>query len=563
VKGALLLFLGLGTAACAAADPIPIAGPSLPPTQAPPPANPAGPAHSPAGNPNPAKPPAARRLVFDVREYGAKGNGVALDTTPVNRAIAECYAAGGGTVFFPAGTYRIGTVEMLSNVTLFLDAGSVLKGSGNIRDYPPIPYSSEERNTALIVAIAAHDIAITGRGTIDGNGDAFAKKGQAYDDRDYVAAYTRQGEGYHAVNDLPDDGPVAFTARPGILILLLNCQGIQVSDVRIVNAPNWCLHAACSQDVVFSRIEIRSSLLLPNSDGIDGSFCRNVRISDCNIEAGDDAIAFGPCADGYGSRTTENIVVENCTLSSRSAGIRIGWGAHTGASDFRNLVFSNIVIRDSNRGIGLFVRAGESIENVLFSNVIIETRLFRGKWWGKAEPIHISAVRARWSTGPMGRIRNVSFEGVMIEGEQGIVVSGCDDSTIEDVTFDRIRLMLKNGPLLRSFGGNFDFRPAVDGHLKIFKHDIPALFASHVKNLAVEHVDVDREESLPDFFRYGLEVENFDGLLVDGFRDRQFKPEEPNPRVAIRLSNGRNVTMSNCAAKREDRRFVAEDNVEP
>jgi hypothetical protein len=564
MKNALLFILGVSTAVCGTPGTDGHSNPSPAPPQTPSAANiVAGPAQASAEGPRDDRALSRSRSAYDVREFGAKGDGVALDTIPVNRAITECNRAGGGTVLFPAGTYRVGTIELLSNVTLSLDAGSVLKGSGDMRDYPPIAYTSEDRNTSLIVAIGAHDIAITGRGTIDGNGDAFAIYGQAFKQPDLVAAYTRQGEGYHAVNDLPDDGPVMHTARPGILVLFLNCQGIQVSDIKIVNAPNWCLHAACSQDIVFSRLEIKSSMLLPNSDGIDGSFCRNVRISDCNIEAGDDAIAFGPCADGYGSLPTENVVVENCVLSSRSAAIRIGWGTHSGAFNFRGFLFSNIVIHDSNRGIGIFVRGGESIENVIFSNLVIGTRLFRGDWWGKGEPIHLSAVRADWSQGPMGRIRNVSFSNVIIESEQGIVVSGCEGSTIEDVTFDRISLKLRDGPLVRSFGGNFDYRPAADDHLKVFKHDIPALFGNRVKNMTVRHLAVDREESLPDFFRYGIDVENFDGLVIDGLVDRQFQPHGQNSKVAIRLHDGRNVTLSNCAARLDDSRFVAADEVEP
>lgn len=500
---------------------------------------------------------------FNVRGFGAKGDGVALDTDSVNRAVAECNREGGGTVFFPAGTYKVGTINLLSNVTLFLDAGSVIRGSGDMRDYPPIPYTSEDRNTTLFFANGAHDIAITGRGTIDGNGDAFACYDQADKERDFLASYTRQGDHYYDINDLADDGPVRHKSRPGILVLLLNCQGIQVSDITFVNAPNWNLHAACSRDIVFSRLEIKSSMLLPNSDGIDCSFCSNVRINDCNIEAGDDAIAFGPCAVGYGTLRTENVVVENCTLSSRSAGIRIGWGAHSGASDFRNMIFSNIVIRNSNRGIGIFVRAGESVENVMFSNMVVETRLYKGKWWGKAEPIHLSAVRAAWSKGPMGRIRNVSFSNLILEGEEGIVIAGCKDSVIEDVTLDRIRQKLTNGPLVRSFGGNFDLRPAGDESLRVFKHDIPALYADHVKNLTVRDVVVERDPSLPDFVRNVLQIEDFEGLTIKGFDDRQLPLNGNSTHVAIFLRDGRRVTISDCAGNLEDTAFVSALNVKP
>jgi polygalacturonase len=533
--------------------------------------NPTDVAQATGDNPRAPQTRSVNGLAYNVRDFGAKGDGVTLDTASINLAIDRCNGAGGGTVFFPTGVYRVGTIVILSNVTLFLDAGAVIKGSGDMRDYSLLPYSSENRNSTLLLACGAHDIAITGRGTIDGNGDAFAFYDQADKERDFLGSYTRQGDRYYDINDLPDDGPVRHKDRPGILILLLNCQGIQVSDIKIVNAPNWNLHAACSQDIVFSRLEIKSSMLLPNSDGIDASFCRNVRISDCNIEAGDDGIAFGPCADGnhgtpflpaadyHGPAATENIVVENCTVSSRSAGIRIGWGAHS----FKNLLFNNIVIRNSNRGIGIFLRDRESIENVIFSNIIIETRLFKGKWWGKAEPIHLSAVRAEWSKGPMGRIKNISFTNVILDGEAGIVVAGCKDSVIEDVTFDRISQKLTDGPLVRSFGGNFDYRPAVDESLKVFKHDIPALYADHVKNLTIRHFDVDRDLSLPDFVRKGLEIENFDGLTVDGFNDRQFPPNGKGESVAIYLRNGRKVTISNCAATLEDKSFVSQENVKP
>lgn len=500
---------------------------------------------------------------YNVRTFGAKGDGVSLDTAAVNRAISECSRAGGGTVSVPAGTYLVGTLTMLSNVTLDLEAGSVLKGSGNMGDYPPLAFTSEERNTALIVAVGAHDIAITGRGTIDGNADAFAHYGQADKEPDCVVSYTRQREHYNDIGELPDDGPVTHGPRPGILILLLRCERIQVSGIHIVNAPNWCLHAACSQDVVFSRLEIRSSMLLANADGIDGSFCRNVRVSDCNIEAGDDAIAFAACADGYGTLNTENVVVENCTLVSRSNAIRIGWGAHSGHSDFRNLLFSNIVIRDSNRGIGLYIRADESIENAIFSNIIIETRLYKGRWWAKGEPVLLSAVPADWSKGQMGRIRNIRFSNLMVTGEEGIVVSGCRESVIEDVSLEGISQRMTDGPLVRSYGGNFDFRPAADEALRVFQHDIPAVFASHVKNLSIRHMTVDRDQALPDFVRDGLDVEDFDGLTVDGFEHRQLPPNGNAPGIAIRLRDGARAEIRNCAGGLGDAGFASAENVRP
>jgi hypothetical protein len=480
-----------------------------------------------------------RRPVWNVADFGAKGDGAVLDTAAVNRAIAACNRAGGGTVFFPAGVYRTGTLRLLSNVTLYLDAGSVIRGSADVRDYPPFPCTDEERNTALIVAIGAHDISITGQGTIDGNADAFGLYDQPQGGPDFTASDTRQGAAYNRVNDLPDDGPVAFHPRPGILIVLIQCRGILISDIKIVNAPNWCLHPACSRDIVLTHLDIRSSMLIPNADGIDASRCSNVRISDCNIEAGDDGIAFAVCADTFGQGICENNVVDNCTIRSRSAAIRIGYSAY----DIRNLAFSNIVIHDSNRGIAVQARSTETIENISFSNIIVGTRLFKGKWWGKAEPILLSSASGPGSAGRRGEIRDVRFTNMMLEGQAGIVVAGAEDSEIRDVSFDGIRLALRDGPLVRSFGGNFDFRPAKNGHLNVFRHDIPALYASRVNGLTVRHMDVVRDPSLPDFFRDGLVVEDSDGVTVDGYRDSQLLSPGRDRGLAVRLVDDRNATV--------------------
>lgn len=476
---------------------------------------------------------------YNARDFAATGDGSTLETLALNRAIRACHAAGGGTVLIPAGTYLTGTIELLSNVTIHLDSGAIVKGSPNLADYRVLPYTSELRNTALIFADRATNVAITGRGAIDGNGDAFAIYGEADTSRDFDAKYTRQGEAYFAINDLPDDGPVKHKARPGILILFAHCRDILVRDIKLMNAPNWCLHVACSEDVLLTGLDIKSSLLLPNSGGLDVSLTRNVRISDCNISGGDDAIAFSPCADGFGDGIAENIVVENCILLARSAAIRIGWGQH----DFRNLLFNNIVIRDSNRGILINARYAERIENIVFSNITIETRLYKGKWWGKGEPIHISAV-AEFEDERRSRVlRNVSFTNITASGDHGIVLYADDRSTIEDVRFDNLRVTIRPTPLQESFGGNFDLRPLWDPTRKVFAHDIPAFYARGVKRLTLWDVDVDWAEHLPEFCRHAIEIEQFADVTIDGFRGRQAHLAHADSDAAIVLRDGKDATV--------------------
>ena len=501
--------------------------------------------------------PTAELPSHNVKHYGAAGDGATLDHGAVNRAIAACHAAGGGTVFVPSGTYLIGTVELLSDVTLHLDAGALLKGSPNLADYRVLPYSSELRNTSLIIADGARTVAITGRGAIDGNADAFSLPGEADTWRDFEAEYTRQGEAYLQINDDPEDGPVKHKPRPGILILMRQCRDVMVRDIKLANAPNWCLHVACCEDVLLTGLDIKSSLLMPNSGGLDVSLTRNVRISDCNIAAGDDAIAFSPCADGFGTGIAENIVVQNCVLLARSAAIRIGWGMH----DFRNLLFNNIVIRDSNRGIVLNARYGETIENVVFSNILIETRLYKGKWWGKGEPIHISAV-AELADEPRARaIRNITFSNVTATGDHGVVLYCEGKSTVEDITFDQCRLKLRTGPLQESFGGNFDLRQFWDPARKVFKHDIPALFARGTKRLALRNVAVSWGDGLPDFCRHAIEIELFEELVIDGFHGRQAHAGETNPDAAIVLRDGSDAVVRGAKLAAGGGRLLAAERV--
>ncbi|HYD82534.1 MAG TPA: hypothetical protein VEA63_00750, partial [Opitutus sp.] len=254
----------------------------------------------------------------------------------------------------------------------------------------------------------------------------------------------------------------------------------------------------------------------------------------CTIEAGDDAIAFSPCADGFGSGVAENITVTNCVLHARSAAIRIGWGQH----DFRNLLFSNIVIRDSNRGILIQLRQGERVENVVFSNIVIETRLYRGKWWGKGEPIHISALAERADETRQRTLRNVSFNNVTATGDHGVVLYADDRSTLEDITFSGVRLRVVPSPLQVSFGGNFDLRPHWDPSYQVFRHDIAAVFASGVKGLRLRDVTVTWAEGLPDFFRHAVEIERFTDVTIDDFRGRQAQVERSDHDAAIVLRDG-------------------------
>lgn len=133
-------------------------------------------------------------------------------------------------------------------------------------------------------------------------------------------------------------------------------------------------------------------------------------------------------------------------LESASTGVRVGYGRNP----IRNCVFQNLVIYNSHRGLGVFARDEGNIENLLFQNITIRTRLYSGHWWGKGEPIHVSAIRQNPAV-PVGRIRRVTFSNILADSEGGVVVYGTPKSPIEDLTIHNLRLTVTAGPLAAGF----------------------------------------------------------------------------------------------------------------
>ncbi len=506
-----------------------------------------------------------RARSFCITDFGAVGDGQTVNTNAVTNAVKACADAGGGTVTVPAGTYLTGSFELFSNVNLHLEAGARLKGSTNLSDY-----RLADRTYGLIRAKDADNIAITGPGIIDGSGTTFMdtetmRNYPQWKAPDLDPNYTRQGPDYMQAKFGTQDGPYVYHARPGRIIRLLNCTNILLRDITIVDAPSWTVHFDACTDVTVTGIRIKNSLLVPNSDGIHCTSCKNVHICDCEISAGDDCIALTCIGDrrhqdilgGEPSTGTssENITVTNCTLQSRSAAVRVGY---TGG-DIKNCTFSNLVIRESNRGLLVNVRERGSVEKLLFQNITIETRLHTGHWWGQAEPIHVSAIKADPNTPQLGVIKNVRFENIIAESESGIVVFGSDQSRIQNLSFENVSLKIKNSPLNDSYGGNIDLRTAYDMSLALFRHDIPALYATHVDGLQIQDFAVEWEDDLPDFFNHAIHCENFNDLLIDGFRGRQ--PHIGDSRAAVALNNGSNVTIRNCTAADDAGTFLSHSGI--
>jgi parallel beta-helix repeat protein len=430
----------------------------------------------------------------DVAGFGAKADGRTLNTKAINQAISACSRAGGGTVFFPAGEYLSGSIELLKNVTLYLEAGAVIAGSTNLEDYAleKAPGRAAPTRAGLLTARNANNIAITGRGVIEGNGMFFVDptKLKLREALDYDKKYTRQGEDFMNPKFGTADGPLEPKDRPNNLLRFFNCTNILISGVTIQNSPIWTVNFVQCERVNMTGVAINSfgsGRRVPNDDGIDLVETKYVHISDCDIQNGDDGIAV------LGG---EKITVANCTLSSRSAAVRVGFAG----ADIRDCVFANLVIFDSNRGLAVNVRGSNSIENVLFSDIVIKTRLVTGHWWGKGEPIQVSAVPWKAQIDHIGHIKNVRFRNITAESPSGIIVYGCEQSVIKDLLFQDVKVRINNGPLQESYGGNFDLRGCRDVAKAVFAHDIPAFYGRYVDGVKIDGLEVEWAEGLPPFF---------------------------------------------------------------
>jgi hypothetical protein len=249
----------------------------------------------------------------------------------------------------------------------------------------------------------------------------------------------------------------------------------------------------------------------------------------------------------YGNKSiyAENMSVTNCQLRSSSAGIRIGYGQHP----IRRCIFSNITIYDSNRGIGIFAHDTTDIEDLIFNNIIIDTRLYNGHWWGHGEPIHLSCV-SRFRGEDAGQIRNVSFSNIIATGEQGIILFGKKESRIENISFNNVKLFIRKGRETLNYGGNFDLRPAAEKAMQIFEHDIPGLYAQFVRNLSISGFEFSWDSRLPDFFTNAIEVNEFEDVRIDRFQGEASFNSRDN--AAIKISNGKNFRITNSKYQVED-----------
>ncbi|MGA2269689.1 MAG: glycoside hydrolase family 28 protein [Bryobacteraceae bacterium] len=451
------------------------------------------------------RPAAGRAGGFNVRDHGAAGDGAHLDTKAIQDAVDACARAGGGTVFFPAGAYLSGTIVLKSRVTLDLDAGAVLLGSKNLQDYPSfVPalrsFTDTYTEKSLIYAEGLQDIGIRGRGVIDGQGAAFK-------------------------------GP--YKVRP-YMMRFVSCRNVSVTDVTIQNSPMWVQHYLACDEVEIRGIRVHSRVN-GNNDGIDIDCSQRVRISDCEISSGDDAIVLKATA----GRPSKDVVITNCVLSTACNALKLGTESNGG---FENIAISNCTIYDTRlAGIALEMVDGGVLDRISISGIVMN---------GVAAPVFIRlGDRARPFTEggarpPVGKLRNVSISNVQAvgAGHIGCAIAGLPGHVIENVVLENLRLTFAGG------GKRADaHREIPENAEKYPEHSmfgtLPAygFYCRHVKGLSLRNIETG---FVQDDERPALVCDDVEGLELAGSAFAGAPEAEPS----VRLKQVQDAFVHGCRA---------------
>jgi polygalacturonase len=449
--------------------------------------------------------PDTKSAIYNVRDFGAVGDGRTSSTAAIQKAINNCAENGGGAVLLSAGSFLSGTIYLKSNVALHLSAGSVLLGSTNLEDYPVTvqafrSYTDNYTNKSLIYGENLQNVTIEGSGVIDGQGAAFK-------------------------------GP--YKVRP-YLIRLVTCQNVLVKDVTLKDSPMWVQHYLACDDVHVRGVTVRSRVN-HNNDGINIDCCHRVCVSDCNIWSGDDAIVLKSTA----SRACENVVITNSVLSSLCNAIKMGTESNGG---FKNVVVTGCSIYNTNlAGIALEIVDGGVLDQVVVSGITmrnVRVPIFL-RLGDRARPYKKDVKRPS-----VGVFRNVTISDIEASASSnlGCSITGLPNHEIENVTLSNIRISVPGG------GTEEDAKKAVPEKPEAYPEctmfgTLPAygFYCRHVRGLRLRNVQLTCRE--PDM-RPALVFDDVQRAEIEALHARCMKNGSP----LLRLIQVKEVFIRGCVA---------------
>jgi polygalacturonase len=432
----------------------------------------------------------AQNTWTNVVSNGADRTGKVKCTEIINKLIDKLAADGGGTLFFPGGTFLTGPIIMKSNITLYIDAGATIKFSDDFDDYLPMVLSRWEdvrvKNfKSQIYAYQCENIAIKGGGHLDGQGKKWwdfmrTAVSKQQPESKWQEIFRKENSDLLAKN--PYISAKNNFLRPP-MVTTYECKNILIEGVSFSNPPFWTIMPAFSDNITVNGITVENPSDSPNTDGIDLSSCRNVHISNSHFSVGDDCIVIKSGRDEDGreaGRPTENITITNCTMLKGHGGVVIGSEM---SGNVKRVTISNCVFEGTDRGIRIKTMRGRGgvIEDIRVSNVVMYNMVNEGV----LITLRYQATKPEPLSERTPSVKNVQISGVTVRGgDRPIAVYGLEEMAVSQISFSDIQSTTKRGILL-------------ENALEISLHDIrleikegSALEAKDSKGISYDKVSV-------------------------------------------------------------------------
>ncbi|MEI6945941.1 glycoside hydrolase family 28 protein [Paraflavisolibacter sp. H34] len=424
--------------------------------------------------------PTFKKDTFNIVRYGAKPDGATLNTESINKAIKACSQKGGGVVYVPGGVWLTGPVVLQNNVNLHLGRSAILLFTADFNQYPLVEGNYEGkpsmRNQSPVSGKGLHNVAITGSGVIDGNGDHWRMVTKdALTERQWKAKVASGGL-------VSEDGRVWYPSEktklaskmkePGAILpgkttkdyeavkdflrpTLLNltaCRNVLLEGVTFQNSPSWCLHLLLCQDLTLKNVSAKNPAYAQNGDGLDLESCKNVLVDGCTFDVGDDGICIKSGKDEEGRKRgvpTENVVIRNSFVYKGHGGFVIGSEMSGGA---RNIFISDCSFMGTDKGLRFKTARGRGgvvedifVKNIFMKDIVDEAIYFDMYYFTKApaagEQVEVPAV-----TEATPQFRNFHISNVVCQGaKKGIFIRGLPEMSVKNIAIANTVLKADKG----------------------------------------------------------------------------------------------------------------------
>jgi len=433
------------------------------------------------------KSPVFKKDTLSIKKYGAVSDGNTLNTKSINATIDALSKKGGGVVLIPSGLWLTGPVVLKNNINLHLAAGATLLFTADKNEYPLIQANWEGlpqmRNQSPISATNASNIAITGAGIIDGNGDGWrmVKKDKLNEtqwkklvesggilsgDKKtwYPSEKTLKGSQLQNPGVISPEKDAAFYEsikdflRPN-LVLLTSCKYVLLEGVTFQNSPAWCLHPLMCENLTVRNVFVKNPWYAQNGDGIDAESCKNVLIENSVFDVGDDALCMKSGRDAEGRKRgmpIENVVIRNCTVYAAHGGFVIGSEMSGGA---RNIYVNNCTFIGTDIGLRFKTTRGRGgiVENIFIKDIYMkdipaEAILFDMYYMAKdpvalvGEKRELPKVELKPLDETTPQFKNFHISNVYCNGaEKAIFIRGLPEMHVKDIVLENMVFQAKKG----------------------------------------------------------------------------------------------------------------------